>query len=132
MMDNENYKYLFHYSKMSNAIEYILSNNELKFSKFDNLNDPWENRRLIIDIWQGFSFVFNEAFARKCSNSSILFNNAFYDNSYLFCFSINKYSDDRKNKIREGYSLFRMWAQYADCSKGVCLVFNRRKLISSC
>ena len=123
MENNKFGKYLFHYTKMSISIEYILNAFELKFSKFTNLNDPIENKKFNISVWQNFSYKFDEFI-----NKSYKAEEVFYNNSYLLCFSIDK--NENNNEIRDGYNLFKMWAQYSENFKGVCFIFDRRKMIN--
>lgn len=123
MENNKFGKYLFHYSKMSTTIEHILDTFELQFSKFANLNDPIENKKFSISVWQKFSYNINYDFFKKMKNA----DDIFYNKSNILCFSINKCDN---NKIIAGCNFYRMWSHYGENFKGVCLYFDRRKIIN--
>ena len=124
-------RFLFHYTTIENAVK-ILFGNSLKFSKISRANDTLESKpRIHIDSDQE------------------LFRNAIrhfreMNNEYLqiLCFTMdsdkectNEFSNELDDKERmtnfagRGYSLPRMWAQYAANNRGICLVFDQQELI---
>ncbi len=95
-----NGNHIFHYTTFSSAIKIIASNN-LLFGDFKNMNDISESRRE----------VFNEvAIVELCKYKSLSFT---FDNSY-----------------KRGFEIDSLWGYYAEKGNGVCLVFNKSKLIS--
>lgn len=134
---------LFHYTKSTTAIEYILKDMKLKCSKLSNFSDPKEK------------FFFFPT-AAMCGEGDI---GVSYDNIYkelvklkeqigIICFCSNeqliehammsKFTNHFKNRLgnfvdfyspHPGYDKDRMWEIYAEKSYGVCLVFSKEELI---
>jgi hypothetical protein len=126
---------IFHYTNMEKALVSILQKGEFWFCSRSRTDDPFENgiQRLTrsnsginrIDLPQ------KEAIGRKvyhlvekmidsrnvklmsfCSNSSL-------ENSHQMLYGPDRY----------GFLKPRMWSQYGDRFRGVCLAFSKRKLI---
>ncbi len=130
-------EYVFHYTRRRTALEDILPDKKLRLSPFCDTNDPREAKD-----WS-FSFTSSEQrlFAATSSEkswdeveqakirSTALTTKAKRE-SKLLCTTL----DDRDAQSAEftlyarGYARERMWAQYADHHKGVCLAFRRRLL----
>lgn len=112
---------LYHYTSFENALK-ILVTRKLKFSKLNNLNDINEAYRTeYIDV----------------SDSQILSSDLERSDSYLENGVITKalqkfrqisLSMDEVNK--PGFAISSMWGHYAQKGTGVCLVFDKNKLIS--
>ena len=123
--------YIYHYTKADIAIEKILYDGTLKFGSLINTNDPQETRG-----WSGFldrtpekDYLMNSQVAEKFN---VTLRQQILTKYKISCFSYGISNND--------YSVFtdgagwchpRMWAQYAADNKGVCLVFNKDRLISS-
>jgi hypothetical protein len=134
---------IYHYTKASTAIDFILFNKKLKFGKQKNSNDPIEScnaRRSI--AW------YNNG--GECSNDLELTND---------CNEVNNYISNRENNFYQisfcknhqdelidtidgfcqfegleelfGFSKPRMWDQYADKYRGVCIAFSKKKILSA-
>lgn len=110
--------YLYHYTKASTAIDFILPSNQLLIGQLCKMNDAKENLLHIIDpeeyvaINKGFWWDdYTKPLAKKAS-----------ENVSLLCFSTD-------NDYKLGFSLQRMWAQYGDTNKGVCLAIDYNKFI---
>lgn len=126
-------KYLYHYTSFETAQMYILPSSELRMSPFSVVNDPLEykfdaelvftsNQQIDLDIDYQYKSMFNDIIC---------------DKTKVMCFS-----QDSREKLIElsnyvnvdlgrGYAKPRMWSQYADNHKGVCLVFEKEKIINS-
>lgn len=133
-------KYLYHYTNVETAIK-IIHSNSLLFSQISRTNDTSESKMKI--VFEENNILDKEKY--KSSRDKI--SNYFKEYSQfiqLLCFSMDaKISDSDKNKYIKllgdkdkyydvsgrGFSLPRMWAQYAKNNEGVCFIFNRKKLI---
>lgn len=131
-------EYVFHYTSGPIALEEILTHKKLKLSPFCDTHDPREAKD-----WR-FSFMSSEKRLRLTDTSSegswAKFEQANIRStelttkakreSKLLCTTL----DDRDAQSAEstlyarGFTRARMWAQYADRHKGVCLAFRRRLL----
>ncbi|NFN17824.1 DUF2971 domain-containing protein [Clostridium botulinum] len=117
---------LYHYTSAETAIDYILKNKTLKLGSFRNVNDPKEAK-----TWP-FKFLCFKSETKELFNSELFdeVHNHIMDRTFVVCFKkddlLNEQQDE-PNSIK-GYSDSRMWSQYANNHKGVCLVFNKKKL----
>jgi len=117
-------KFLYHYTSAKTAIEYILKDKQLKLGRYINTNDPKETK-----TWQ-FSLGTNEK--RDLSGYSLeeiseKFTQALKHRTNLACFSQDGTltGDHTKDIYARGFGKSRMWAQYADNHKGVCIVLEK-------
>lgn len=143
-------KYLYHYTSMEKACS-ILYNDELWFSDLNNTNDLFEQKVKI-----SFSKLKEECKTNSETKEIIdkikevrKYMNNIRNNVKLLCFSrdteFNTYDEKKDfeklmlslsedyraiNVIGRGFSLPRMWAQYASDNKGVCFIFNKNKIIN--
>ncbi len=148
--DNRNHRFfgrdmIYHYTSMETAIEYILAEEQLRFSSFRKVNDPSERGI------KSLSYVYSERGSlntlrrkdielenriQKNENDLELMNRIRLDECKLLCFSQN---DDKimlsgsslidmKKYYRSGFFKPRMWAQYGDKSQGVCIAISKEKL----
>jgi len=115
---------VFHYTTAMTLFEHILPTNKIRMSMSKNTNDPYESNKY---YFHG-NFKNVELPGQNRANLLGLLNNQFdlirRNFSKLLCLSKNT------NKI-EGYFKSRMWAQYGDNNKGVCLAFNKTNLINA-
>lgn len=120
-------KFLYHYTTIETALEKILPNGNLRFSEIINTNDPRErkNWNFVLTcpspkIPQGDKYL--EIIAEA--------NCIFKRNCKLLCFS-SDVTDENANTFNltiNGFKHPRMWAQYAENHRGICLVFEKKKL----
>ena len=121
-------EYLFHYTNENN-IDNILKKQTLLFNNIYLTNDPYENK--IFDL-----FDYKEMNKNIIDNEKQRFYFQHYTNmknriikTMSFCMG------DYNNKTitednRPAYLYPRMWAQYGNNSKGICLVFDKKKLLN--
>ncbi len=140
---------LFHYTKATTAIFHILTEMRLLFNKFSNLSDIRESiiPHPIISMWIKENKDFDEALignrdelnkrlenGKKCKRVACFCSNTtkIIDNPLKFDTCFDKLKDEDKY-IFENKGCFksRMWDQYAEGYKGVCLVFSKESLIKS-
>lgn len=113
---------LFHYTNSRTAIEHILNNAQIRFNPLTHINDPLE----FSDLQHiGISSEGDE----RLWDAVELGNNTNKERKKikLACFctdEINKFEI-----INRGYSRARMWSQYGENHKGICIVFRKSTLI---
>ena len=127
-------QYVFHYTTYSSALGILLSH-QMRLGSLINMNDPLE-----FQDHHGEGLVFhgnpsNEFLASKIQN----FENAVTEKEKtvrLVSFSVdapffnqpNGCQENFFNNLSKGWARSRMWAQYADNHKGVCLIFEKDNL----
>lgn len=107
-------KLICHYTEREIAIEKILFTRSLRFNELKNTNDPWEYKKNINPSIRNGNDLFraigksNETQFQSEKVKSLSFTK---DLSKIRCF---------ENQL--------MWSHYAENHKGICLVFDERKL----
>lgn len=133
---------LFHYTSAEIAINHILFEKSLKFTPLKNMSDPFENKN--------FEFYYKNVDLKKYNIISEKENELqkIKEHSKIACFCSNRipeigYLDTHRNRLDKNiikqdsikeipaYKRSRMWNQYADNHKGVCIVFSKDKLIET-
>jgi len=112
---------LAHYTKIETLIEHILPSKKLKLSKLTELNDPLENRwkydHISYQGWKAPPEHCWEALKQEYQNLANCIK--------VCCFS----AENTQKPNAQIYKKMRMWAQYAQNHKGVCILFDKEKLI---
>lgn len=98
-------KVLYHYTTLEAAVK-ILSTHTLRFGRFENMNDIAESKREYL------------------SNISLELIDKEFHNYQSLSLTI-----DSKNS--KGFEVDSLWGYYADKGNGVCLAFDKEKLISA-
>ena len=111
---------LYHYCKLSTAIELILPDFKLLLSPLVYTNDPKENQ----------SFNFNHIDIIEGEEKDIVKLNKQYskiirDNCKVLCFS-----EDYFEEKQWGCLLSNMWAHYGDNHRGICLELDKEVFIN--
>lgn len=116
-------RYLYHYTKAETAIDFILKDKTIKLSNYTNTNDPKESKN-----WFFVPITYQGRNLKKYTpeNLSKIINPILKNRTNLICFSKDKqltgnHVNDMNNR---GFCKPRMWAQYGDNHKGVCLIFD--------
>lgn len=118
-------KYLYHYTSCNLAINFILKNKNLLLNKYSETNDPKEAREWQFDIGSNENIDFNKYNHDKLSS---WLSKELKEKTKLLCFSTESgdlTGDHTRDIFNRGFCKPRMWAQYGDRHKGVCLVFDR-------
>lgn len=108
-MDKETFQKtqkLYHYTSICAAMK-IIASKTLKFGKLQHMND-------INEVYRGIFY------AEDVDHAQI------EQELNRYC-QISLVND---NKPRSGYNIPAMWGHYAEKGNGVCLVFNKQKLVS--
>lgn len=122
-------QYFFHYTTSELAFAYILGRNELKFSLYQDMRDPLENKD-----WR-----FPGAYHGKPDEPEKawfefhVMANRIRERSHLLSFTVDAPAEvgGEKEPFNRGWARARMWEQYAENHRGVCLVFAKDALIKA-
>jgi hypothetical protein len=108
---------LYHYCRLSTALELILAEKKLLLCPINKSNDPRENKSFVFAaiFWQGTDIGNLED--RNGEISKIL-----RDDCKMLCFS-----QDYEHFF--GYESSRMWAYYGDNHKGLCLLIDKEEFL---
>jgi hypothetical protein len=112
---------LFHYCKLSTALEFILPEHRLLLSPITKTNDPKENNSL------GKSYNFFEKETKPVTdieNEIKKTNDTITEGCKVICFS-------KDDEVHWGWTLSKMWALYGDNHKGICLTIDKEKFIKN-
>ena len=119
--------YLFHYTAYSSALNILLSQ-RLRLGSLKYMNDSLE-----FEDHHGQPFRFQGEYSEQEYMDKVRdYENAVSekDRSVRFAsFSMDRYPC--YNNFSKGWARSRMWAQYADTHKGVCLIFDKTNLINA-
>jgi hypothetical protein len=109
---------IYHYTSLDIAATHILPAMQLRFSAFENLNDPVES---LIYCTNGEDNIFSVYNMDQIARAQKI-----RKEWRAICFS----TDRKINKISvEGDTLQRMWAQYGDKNEGICLAIDVNKFL---
>ena len=128
-------QYLFHYTTYSSALGILLSR-QMRLGSLQNMNDPLEfqdhigdgvtftgnpsNEEVALLVWQFKNIVTEKQNAVRLASFSM---DMPFTNQTKGC------QENYFNNLSKGWARSRMWAQYADNHKGICLVFDKTNLI---
>ena len=128
---------LFHYTKISTAIEHILHEKRLKLSILKYTNDPREYK---LKIRSSFGRVLSKevpTYDELESKANAKINRIYRYESRVMCFCTNTKpililsngtSLEDEHALSNGWNKSRMWSQYGQDHYGVCLVFSKKEL----
>ncbi|HUW71180.1 MAG TPA: DUF2971 domain-containing protein [bacterium] len=119
--------FVYHFTTLELALRSIIPNSQLRFGRFQDMDDPYETEYLIEAI-----VVDGDNIKRHSNNQSLL--NILRGNCRIKCFCEDTPYDPKAARdftLNKGYAKTRMWSQYGDFHKGVCLVFSRKRLESA-
>jgi hypothetical protein len=122
---------LYQYTKSRVLLDHILKSNTLKFNLLENTNDPIENQKIQLVSIGSSCETGEEDFEDHFKQQLLLDHNK--NRLKIACFTIdNKKIIKESNKpiLGKGFAKSRMWSQYGDDHKGVCIIFNKYKIIS--
>lgn len=121
---NEKSDYLYHYTSFSTAVKLIIPELKLKAGTFINSNDPREIESF------GFGTLSNEApnykYLDDYEKEQLLISERLRKSVKYLCFCQDYFFE---NEWWDGYNMPRMWHQYAENHKGVCLEIDKELFI---
>lgn len=133
---------IYHYTKASTAIDFILFNNQLRFNEARKSIDPIESkkaRRGIVYYGELAEKPTTRSHSQDANELSVFVSNLEKRFNQI-CFCQNRMGEDFANenyfsnfKGHEeifGFTKPRMWDQYADNFAGVCIAFSKKKILS--
>ena len=131
-LPREKNRYLFHYTSYSSALGILLSG-KIRLGSLPYKNDPLEFQDHRNDAIVFHGNPSNEELALRMRR----FKDAVIEREKTVRFA--SFSMDLPegsqgeyyNNLSKGWARSRMWAQYADNHKGVCLIFDKTNLIKS-
>lgn len=118
---------VFHYTKLSTALEHILPSGLIAFGKLKNSNDLHER-----NVWNVSTTVRggSEKDARDALKAGMSHMSKIREGTRTFCTIKDTEVKDRVNgkHFGRGYMNFPLWWHYAEKNRGVCLAFDKIKL----
>jgi hypothetical protein len=125
-------RYVYHYTKAETFLEKILPSNSLRLSPYTQTNDPKESKawRFDANIQDHRQHSFDDW---PLEELNARMNQELKDRTNVVCFSSDGplAGDHIRDIHNRGWCKPRMWAQYGDDHRGVCLAFDRVKLESA-
>lgn len=122
---------LFHYTTRDAALGGILPSRKFRFSSFEDMRDPYENKDWSLPGASNVDALNDpegEAANRRYFEVQAIANDV-KRQARLAGFCMSGRVD--RNTCDHGWSRASMWEHYGESHRGVCLVFDREKLISS-
>ena len=116
---------IFHYTKIGVAIEHILYEKCLKFSRGINTNDPREYRLWDLEPHLDGNYT-QEEFRQEWLEAEKCLRKVKASYKYA-CFCSNGPPGQELTRL-SGYDRLRMWAQYGENFYGVCIAFSADSL----
>lgn len=115
---------IYHYTKSQTAIEYILFDKQIRLSPRNRSNDPIESSKLSTG-YGGIDLDENDE-----NDAKKMLHELAKRESKLkqVCFCMNNIKKEPNEYEFYGFLKPRMWNQYGDNYKGVCLAFDKNEL----
>lgn len=105
--DFQDIEKLYHYTSFSSALKIILSN-KLKFGRLGDMNDTNEAyKRISYEYWSNIQTKDVQSELQQYRQISLTIDSSTY----------------------QGFDISAMWGHYAEKGKGVCLIFDKHKLL---
>jgi hypothetical protein len=115
--------------KAGTALDHVLPECRLRLSPFESTNDPKETKSWHFSLWSSRYRNEDHETGRKIG---VELSATLKQNTTLACFCTDNAplsGDHTRDILNRGYCKPRMWAQYADNHRGVCLVFRKDALV---
>lgn len=119
-------EFVYHYTRAATAIDWILSTGRIKLGAYATTNDPKEVKQWTFSL---ANVPPSEGYI-KIDAVSIPLSAAIKRQAHIFCSSIDTgLVEGPGYEIHcRGFARPRMWDQYGDKHKGLCLVFRSSRL----
>jgi hypothetical protein len=128
---------LYHYTTRERAFEHILPMARLRFSPYRAMRDPLENK-----AWRPQPAAYWNSSAQgqpgdpgHPETNYWQFNvsaGQIWDQAHLLAFTVDADDYSAENeRFGRGWARARMWEQYGEEHAGVCLAFDRERLVAS-
>lgn len=113
---------VYHYTTRETALEKILPSGEIMLNVLEKTNDPREYLNWSVTVVGGSDDM--KPFWQTCA----LVNKNRKHKTKVFCLTLDDLEPKRFGLLRRGFARSRMWAQYGEKHKGMCLVFDKSAL----
>lgn len=124
------HRYLYHYTSAETAITGILKFRTLRLSPYTKTNDPKESKDWLFDFGSNEG---RDLSAYDRNDLSAKLSQELKHKTHLTCFSTDDASLSGVHPFdiyKRGFCKPRMWDRYGGGHTGVCLVFDRQRLIA--
>lgn len=112
---------VFHYTSLDTCVSHILPDLSFRAGPLERVNDPREAKTWPIRFYARAPRKFDSALFRAATQNLTT-------RSYVLCLSRNMPNLDPQDPLAFGFGHSRMWAQYGDNHRGVCLAFDTNAL----
>lgn len=112
-------RHLFHYTSAEVAVLHILPQRRLRLSPYTRMRDPQEAKTWPLELAPGESLATTELLPGGIE--------LLHRTSFLLSLS----RDEGARPRDRGYGLERTWEEYAQDHRGVCLVFDGKRLLDA-
>lgn len=128
--ESDHSRFIYHYTSLETAEQYILPSGTLRLSQYTGTNDPKETRH-----WQFTPGTNGTADLSKYSNTELSdwLSSTLKNHTKVICFCTDQpdlTGSNIEDLFKRGYTKPRMWAQYGANHRGVCLVIDKAKFIA--
>jgi hypothetical protein len=120
----DNNRYIYHYTSAFTALRHILKNRSFKLSNYVSTNDPRETKAWRVGGWPR-NYVEGDSPDLDHLANDVTQRLQLRVIAGCFCSDRSLTGDHLADEHNRGYAKPRMWAQYGDFHKGVCLIFER-------
>jgi hypothetical protein len=127
--------WVYHYASAPTALEHILQDMRIRLGPVHDANDPWEARGH--RTWLGITRTPLEVCCPSVLPLAFDELEHALGRARVACFSQDDLDDPDPQRAAfvarstRGWAQDRMWAQYADGHRGVCLAFDRDALLEA-
>lgn len=124
-------QFVYHYTRAEIARDFILKSLTLRLNSLAETNDPRESKAWEFGLWTGGK---HDLGRYNFYEVSAWFSKALKARTRLACFARDQApltGDHSQDILRRGLARSRMWSQYADNHRGVCLVLDKTRLIQA-
>lgn len=115
---------VYHYTSAAKCLDFILPGMSLRMGSFENLNDPREAKTWPFRFYSRASGSFDRSWFHAATE-------AVTKRSLMLSCSRNVPGADPGDVLALGFGHPRMWAQYGDGHRGVCLALDQVELDSA-
>lgn len=122
-------EYLYHYTSAEAAIQYILPQGQMRLSSLGRMNDMWESRPWMPNLHGDMSYGLIGREHREYIRGG--FDRVIRTSSKVACFTQEKPEVNDLMDLFEGrgWAHLAMWWHYGRQNTGVCLAFDKQRLI---
>ena len=124
-------KHFFHYTTRAAAFGDIVPMHRLRFSTYERMRDPLENRDWMITGAYWPSTFRSVGSAERTYMEFRQLARAIRRQARILAVTIDAPDAASDRPFSRGWSRARMWEHYAEKHEGVCLMFNRERLLSN-